>query len=67
VATESAAPVATLNSLYKCLISLITITAALAIGTLLFHFNSAFYRKGEFYERTVKQIKEKKQEAEEQK
>ena len=49
-----------LPGLYKCLISLFVITSVLAIGTLLFHFKSAFLRKGEYYENSIKQIKEKR-------
>jgi len=37
-------------------------TAFLTLGTLLFHFNSAFYRKGEYYEKSIKKIKEKREE-----
>jgi hypothetical protein len=43
-----------LPALYKCLISLFVITSVLAIGTLLFHFKSAFLRKGEYYEKSIR-------------
>jgi len=38
----------------KCLVTLFFLTSVLMIGTLIFHFNSAFYRKGEHYEKAIK-------------
>jgi len=43
-----------LPPLYKCLIALFVITSVLALGTLLFHFKSAFLRKGEYYEKSIR-------------
>ena len=51
-----------LPALYKCLIGLFVITSILGFGTLLFHFKSAFLRKGEYYEKSIRKIKEKREE-----
>lgn len=47
-------------ALFNAMITLFIITAVLALGTLLFHFKSAFLRKGEYYEQSIKKIKERR-------